>query len=132
MEIPAGEPDVEHVFAFDPTGVMGEGGPLTVYTATLHMHLLGKSGHLSVERADGSSECLLRIDEYDFNWQGSYGLREPVTIDPGDQLRLECHHDNSPENQPFIDGERAEPVDVEWGEGTRDEMCLGVFLVAEP
>jgi hypothetical protein len=93
------------------------------------MHLLGNSGRLSVERADGSSTCMVQIDDYDFGWQSSYAFREPITVSPGDELRLECHHDNSLENQPLIDGERAEPIDVAWGEGTRDEMCLGVFLM---
>ena len=130
MQIPAGEPDVEHVFAFDPASPMAFGRPITVYSAALHMHLLGKSGRLSVERSNGDSECLLEISNYDFNWQDSYGFTNPVRVESGDQLRLECHHDNSPENQPFVDGEKADPVDVAWGEGTRDEMCLGAFLVS--
>ena len=38
-----------------------------------------------------------------------------------------CTWDNSASNQPIIDGVAKEPVDVAWGEGTSDEMCLGGF-----
>ena len=44
-------------------------------------------------------------------------------------LRLECHWDNTAENQPLVGGERLPPEDVFWGEGTRDEMCLGIVLM---
>jgi mono/diheme cytochrome c family protein len=124
MNIPAGNPDVEHVFEIDP------GTSFSLHTAALHMHLLGRSGRLSIERADGSSQCVLAIDDYDFGWQTSYALTQPINVNAGDRLRLECHHDNSPENQPLVNGERPDPIDVQWGEGTRDEMCLGVFLAS--
>lgn len=38
--------------------------------------------------------------------------------------------DNSAENQPLVDGVPKESVDVGWGEGTFDEMCLGVLLIS--
>lgn len=30
-----------------------------------------------------------------------------------------------PGNQPLMDGKRIEPKELNWGEGTHDEMCLG-------
>ena len=126
MQIPAGEPDVMHEFSADIAGFVG--GELTIYSSALHMHLLGSSGRLSIDRADGSQECLLQIDDWDFAWQGTYGYPQPQRLSPGDEIHLECHYDNSPGNQPYIDGERGEPRDVGWGEGTTDEMCLGVML----
>ena len=128
MPIPAGDEDVMHEFQYDIASVIG--GPTTIYSAALHMHLLGQRATLSVERADGSSECLLSIDDWDFHWQGSYGLKTPVHLDAGDELRLECHFDNSAANQPYVNGEQQAPRDVSWGEGTTDEMCLGIFLGA--
>jgi hypothetical protein len=47
---------------------------------------------------------------------------------PGDRLRIECHWDNTLDNQPIVDGEPLQPVDLNWGEGTTDEMCVGFFL----
>jgi hypothetical protein len=44
---------------------------------------------------------------------------------------VECHYDNSPGNQPVVDGQRLPPRDVTWGEGTHDEMCLS-YIMAIP
>ena len=128
MLIPAGEPDVMHSFEFDMTFVTG-GQPFTVYSANLHMHTLGTQGTVKIKRADGSEDCLLQIDDYNFQWQDSYGLKTPVTFNPGDQMYLECHWDNSMINQPLVNGEPQIPLDQYWGEGTTDEMCLGAFYI---
>jgi mono/diheme cytochrome c family protein len=128
MLIPAGDDDVVHEFQRDISAVLG--GPQNVWAGALHMHTRGASGRLSIERAGGQSDCVLQIDAWDFHWQGSYGLLEPMRLDAGDELRLECHFDNSAANQPLVDGVPMEPQDIRWGEGTNDEMCLGVMLVA--
>ena len=136
MMIPAGEPDATHSFAFDATTVLGavtEGelpdGAFTIHAAGLHMHTLGTSGTLEIRRAEGDDTCLLDIPAWNFHWQGGYELREPVTVNPGDQLSIECHWDNTAENQQVVGGRPLEPRDVTWGEGTTDEMCLGGFYV---
>jgi len=128
MPIPAGETDVMHAFAFDASVLTG-GSDFTIYSAALHQHNLGTRNLATIERATGGSECLLQIDDWDFHWQGSYGLRQPTTFHAGDQLRVECHWDNSAANQPIINGVAQEPQDVNWGEGTGDEMCVGFFYV---
>ena len=55
-----------------------------------------------------------------------------MTVNPGDRIRVECHWDNSAANQPIVDGVQQEPHDVGWGEGTGDEMCLGLMYVTAP
>jgi hypothetical protein len=132
MDIPAGETDVTHSFEYDPTtvNILGlDGDPIRIYSAALHMHNLGKSGRLSIERSSGESECLLSIPNYDFHWQRSYGLMESVLVHPGDTLRLECHWDNSQANQLMVDGKLLPVQNVSWGQGTTDEMCLGIFYI---
>lgn len=128
MHIPANQADVMHAFEFDATAVTG--GAFDVYSAGLHMHTLGTRATASIVRAGGASECLLQIDDWNFHWQGNYGLRQPVRFNPGDKLRVECHFDNSPTNQPLVGGQPRVPADVYWGEGTGDEMCLGIFYLA--
>ncbi len=128
MTIPAGEADVMHAFEFDPTLVLG--GEFTLFTASMHQHNLGSANRASLVRADGGDECLLQIDDWNFHWQGSYALRQPTQVRPGDKLRVECHWDNSPQNQPSVGGEQMPPRTVSWGEGTGDEMCIGFFYVA--
>lgn len=125
MMIPAGQEDVAHSFEYDPTGFLSGGNPFTMYSASLHMHELGTSGKMSILRQSGEEECLLQIDDWNFHWQGSYGLRKPTVFNPGDKLYLECHWDNSAGNQSGA------PKDTWWGEGTGDEMCLGAFYLTE-
>jgi hypothetical protein len=127
MRIPAGERDVMHAYEFDTSLVTG--GPFTIHSAALHMHTLGRSATASIVRADGATECLLQIDDWNFHWQGSYGLRQPPVFNRGDKLRVECHFDNSPSNQPLVGGQPRVPQDVYWGEGTTDEMCLSAFYI---
>ena len=137
MEIPAGEAEVTHAYDLDVSAFIGtlSGGvipsnqPFQIHSASLHMHQLGTAATLRVDKPT-TDACLLDIQDWDFHWQGSFGLKTPVRYDPGDSLHLECHWDNSAENQP-LDGSgvpRA-PVDVNWGEGTVDEMCLGIMYV---
>jgi hypothetical protein len=129
MKIPAFEEDVMHSFAQDPT-LVAKGQPLTIFEASMHMHTLGRSGKLVLERASGEKSCLLDIRDWNFHWQGSYRLKTPVSVSPGDKLYVECHWDNSPPNQPVIDGKPQMPKDVFWGEGTTDEMCLGGVMIS--
>ena len=110
MEIPAETEGVEHDWEY----IVQEGERFLIRAATLHMHTLGRSGRLSVVREDGSEDCVLDIPRYDFNWQRDYRLVEPVLAERGDRIRLSCTWDN-PTDQA-----------VAWGDGTGDEMCLGI------
>jgi hypothetical protein len=131
MSIPAAEQEVTHSFEFSPVTALNllgvsSANEITVYNAGLHMHNLGKSAKLEVVRG-GESDCMLQIDDWDFQWQGEYALREPMQLTASDLLQIECTWDNSPQNQPILDGSPLPPQNVNWGEGTRDEMCLGTF-----
>ena len=139
MPIPAGESDVMHTWALDPTQVLSylTGGQLTngtgfrLYAAGYHQHLLGTKGTLQINRADGTTECLLDVPRWDFHWQRSYRLAKTKLFHPGDTLGITCHWNNSQENQPVINGSQRTAADVNWGEGTADEMCLGIFYISE-
>jgi hypothetical protein len=98
-----------------------------VFAATGHMHQLGTNVRLDVVRADGTSECLVDIGPWDFNWQRQYAFAMPLDIGADDALRITCRYDNSAGNQPLVDGTPIEPRDVRWGEGSLDEMCM-VYL----
>jgi hypothetical protein len=140
MTIPAGEANVHHGVELERThdifsyllGTQGFGPTeeVDVWRSALHMHLLGTHAELRIEHADASEECLLQIDDWDFNWQGDYRLEQPVSFGEGDTIELDCWYDNSAANQPLVDGQPKQPETVGWGEGTFDEMCLGVIYVA--
>jgi hypothetical protein len=127
MSIPAGEAAAAFEWQMDPTLAIGfltdaipSFQPFDIYSVSHHMHQRGRRGQAEILRGDGSTECLLQIHDYDFNWQSRYRFAEPKRIEPGDSLRIACEFDNS-------DGDTA----VNWGDGTDDEMCVGIFLIAE-
>jgi hypothetical protein len=137
MDIAAGDPAASHSFAYDVTpymdyltrGAVPSGHPFQVYSAGAHMHLHGHEEVLSIDRADGGEDCMLDVPAWNFHWQGSYTFSEPMVVYPDDKLRVTCTWDNTAANQPVVNGVQQPPKDLNWGEGTTDEMCLGIFYV---
>jgi hypothetical protein len=139
MSIPAGDSSVIHEYSDDPTtavlaslfipGVDFSRG-MRLYSVYPHMHQIGRRITSSVVRADGTEVPLVHIDDWDFHWQRAYTFAEPVDVMPGDRLKVTCEFDNSALNQPVVDGERLEPRDMDFGEGSYDEMCVSAFYAA--
>lgn len=102
---------------------------MTVYAAAGHMHLLGRSIDIVANAGTGRETSLLDIPVWDFDNQGSTPLPEPVDLKRGDTLTVTCTHDAELRRQlPALSG--SEPRYITWGEGTTDEMCLGILTVA--
>jgi hypothetical protein len=116
MLIPAGATDVKHQMMADLSAAKFGGAPLHLHMAALHMHTYGKSGKL-VTKAESEDQCLLDIEKWDFHSQKTYWFTKPQVLAPGSQLYLECTWDNPTAK------------DKMWGEGTDDEMCLGLLYV---
>ncbi|MEZ6133217.1 MAG: redoxin domain-containing protein [Planctomycetaceae bacterium] len=94
--------------------------------ATPHMHYRGKSFRLLTD--DNHSQPLLNVPNYDFNWQHTYVLQEPIPLNNIDTLSFEAVFDNSAGN-PF----NPDPSEwVTWGDQTWEEMAVAFFEVAEP
>jgi peroxiredoxin len=94
-----------------------------------HMHLRGKSFRYEAHYPDGTSEILLDVPHYDFNWQITYELAEPKLLPKGTKLKCTAHFDNS-ENNPA----NPDPTDtVKFGPQTWHEMMIGWYatLAAE-
>jgi hypothetical protein len=85
-----------------------------------HMHLLGTRVRAEAEFF-GRTTPLILIDKWDFNWQGAYTYREPVSLPAFSRLRMTCEYDNSADNPR---NPANPPKLVRWGEGTEDEMCV--------
>jgi hypothetical protein len=124
MKISAGDPDAQAWFAWDPSSVITHGS-VTIHNVMHHMHELGTVGRVAILRRDGTQDCLLNITQWDFHWMADYYFEKPVTLNPGDKLYVECHWDNSAENQRIVNGEREKPRDLYWK--TQDEMCGAIL-----
>ena len=86
-----------------------------------HMHLLGRKMKVEMTPRNGAAQCLIQIDDWDFNWQGSYLYQTPIDVPAGTRLSLTAHYDNSSNNPR---NPNSPPKPVSWGEATTDEMCL--------
>ena len=87
--------------------------------------------HVTATLPSGKTECLINIDDWDFNWQGMYRFNNPVALPGGTRLSLEAFYDNSSGN---LRNPNDPPKSVSWGEATTDEMCIafvGVTLDLE-
>jgi hypothetical protein len=90
-----------------------------------HMHLRGKAFEYNIIHSNGQAETLLRVN-YDFYWQLSYRLAEPLPLKAGTMLEAVAWYDNSRNNPHNPDPDAA----VRWGDQTYDEMMVGFFDVA--
>jgi hypothetical protein len=93
-----------------------------------HMHLRGKEFEYQVLGTRGRVDTLLRVNNYDFNWQLTYILKTPVPLKAGMQLLFTGYFDNSAANPRNPDPTE----EVEWGDQSWEEMLVGFFDVAVP
>jgi hypothetical protein len=114
--IPAGEA------GYEVKGSMTLSEDSHITAVVPHMHWIGKDFRMTLTRPDGSKSTLIRIDDWDFNWQGTYEFVTPVAAPKGTRLDLVAHFDNSAAN---LRNPNSPPKDVRWGEQTTDEMCVG-------
>jgi hypothetical protein len=99
----------------------------TVYAVAGHMHLLGRSIKIELNPGTAKSKTLLDIPDYNFDAQSVRPLASPVKVKQGDTLRVTCTHDAGLRAKlPALQNLPARYV--VWGEGTSDEMCLGLLI----
>jgi hypothetical protein len=102
--------------------------PTTIHVAAGHMHLLGASIRVELNPGTPRAQVLLDIPRWDFHWQNAYTLARSVQADPGDVVRVTCRHDVD-KRVHGGHGIPKTPRYILWGEGTTDEMCLGILQV---
>ena len=103
----------------------------TVRAAAGHMHLLGRKIKIELNPGTADARTLLDIPVWNFDDQGTRALARPAQIRAGDRLKVTCTHDQGLRDLlPAFDGQPERYV--VWGEGTTDEMCLGIVLVTRP
>lgn len=124
LEIPAGEAnqEVRRCYDFERDK--------RLISFTPHMHFRGKDITYEVVRPNGRREILLKVPNYDFNWQLVYRLKEPVLVEKGSRLIVTAHYDNSANNRANPDPGQV----LRWGDKSEEEMMTSwiEYVEAKP
>lgn len=99
---------------------------VTLIGTAPHMHLLGREMDVWAELPGGKRVPLVKVSDWDFNWQDFYVYRKPLKLPKGTVLKMESRHDNSAANPA---NPHSPPKRMKYGEGTTDEMSLCLFEV---
>ena len=96
-----------------------------LYELMPHMHFRGKYMSYTAEYPDGTSETLLSVPKYDFNWQFKYQLEEPLFLPAGTKIVAKGAMDNSNRNPGNPDPNKP----VFYGLQTMHEMFFGFLTL---
>lgn len=102
----------------------------SVIAAAPHMHLLGRTLKLILNPGQSTEKILLDVTNYNFDDQSSTVLKSPIAVKAGDIIRVECTFDPTL-RQKIPQLKALAPRYVTWGEGSSDEMCLGVIAATK-
>jgi hypothetical protein len=101
----------------------------TIYATAGHMHLLGRAIKIELNPGTPTAQTLLDVPNFNFDDQSLRPLAKPVQVKPGDTLRVTCTHDAG--LRKLLPQLKTQPARyVVWGDGTSDEMCLGLVIWA--
>lgn len=109
----------DEVKSFHGTTVISE--DISLISVYPHCHYLGKDWEIFAVTPASDTINIIRIEEWDFNWQGSYTFDRMKKIPNGSVIHVNASYDNTV-NNPY--NPNNPPQTVTWGEGTTDEMYL--------
>lgn len=101
--------------------------PGRIYALAGHMHLLGTRITVQLNPGTPGARTLLDENPYSFHDQRSVVLPAPVAVKAGDTVRVTCRHDAT-QRKYLGELKGVPPRYVVWGDGTTDEMCLGIVV----
>jgi hypothetical protein len=85
-----------------------------------HAHYIAKEMRATAVLPDGTTQPLLWIQDWDFNWQDRYIYKAPVALPKGTRIEVRLTYDNSEDNPH--NPNPSSPKRVMWGEQSFDEM----------
>lgn len=114
IEIPAGASD----YRVEQSYVL----PIDVNLLRIlpHAHYLGKEMRVQAILPNGTTQWLIAIKNWDFNWQGDYTYKTPVALPKGTKLTMNYSFDNSSAN---VRNPNQPPKPVRFGLQSTDEMA---------
>ena len=107
------------------TEITGSYGP-TIQDYSLmsvfpHMHLLGKNLICYAVTPSNDTINLVKIDNWDFEWQGAYLFKKLLKVPAGSMIYAKGNYDNT------VSPTNPNPVLVQSGFNTEDEMFVFIF-----
>ncbi len=95
--------------------------PMAVHVLAVypHAHYLGKLLEGYATLPDGTRKWLVRIPNWDLNWQAVYRYRQPIFLPKDTVVSMRYHYDNSADNPR---NPHNPPIRVKNGDNATDEM----------
>jgi hypothetical protein len=93
--------------------------PMSLISIQPHAHVLGKSFKAFAITPEGDAINLIKIDNWDFNWQTTYQFKNLLPIPKGSIIMVEGVYDNTTANP---ENPNRPPKDIGYGWRTTDEM----------
>jgi hypothetical protein len=113
LDVPAGEKN----FKISQSVIL----PVDVEAISIggHAHYICREMEMMATLPDGEKMTLMRIDDWDLDWQDRYQFAKPLSLPAGTTLYAEIIYDNSADNpeNPY-----SPPQRIKWGRESNDEM----------
>jgi hypothetical protein len=95
-----------------------------IVRAYAHMHLLGVAFKMVLNPGTPEAKTVLNVPNYNFHDQKSYNMK-PIAVTAGEPVQVTCTYNPSLGQQlPIL--RKVPPHFVTWGDGSTDEMCIGL------
>jgi Copper type II ascorbate-dependent monooxygenase, C-terminal domain len=95
-----------------------------------HMHLLGVAFTMVLNPGTPEAKTVLNVPTYNFHDQRSYNLSSPVHVTAGEPVQVTCTYNPTlAQELPIL--RKAPPHFVTWGDGSTDEMCIGLAWISD-
>ena len=89
-----------------------------------HMHLLGVKFTMVLNPGTPQAKTILDVPNYNFDYQKAYNVK-PIPVSRGEQVQINCSYNPELARElPVL--RKAPPHFVTFGDGSSDEMCVGV------
>lgn len=99
-----------------------------VFAVNPHAHYVCREMYGYALLPDGTRRTLIRIPDWNFDWQQLYTYPRPVRLPAGTDLRMEFTYDNSADNPR---NPHQPPREIRWGPSSTDEMA-GLHIEVAP
>jgi len=91
-----------------------------------HMHLTGRSLTITLNPGTPQAKVVLNVPNYNFHYQRAYNLADWVKVTAGEPVKVSCTYEpDLAQELPAL--RQLPPHYITWGDGSSDEMCLGLI-----